>query len=408
MTYGEYGMDYVTNPVVNKSQDQIFTDMDNITREIWVEEPFHYWSIEFCVPVPPVYYEGRFVKGVYFSQAVDTLNHFYPNLSKYFISVAGSLTSAYPWSNTADAFHCLYSYPERERWFREKFPEKAHKPLIPLEDSDFLSEYTASSVQVKEKDIDLLCVSRLHEVKNLAFLAEGLKTYRKKYPKRPIRMTLMNWREFDINQEGLMPHEIVELRKIESVLVHLNDYIDFVPQATWPEQLFPYYARSKATVLGSLVEGKNRSLHESMLNDTAILWFEDFNRYLRGDTPAFPDGAGMTSAFDIESWADTVHTMMDNYQDFQPGRKYREHYGRKNFLNTCIDHIPYFESALPGYQKGRHHRNEWWDRAIFDNHQLGLIDFLYSRKNSISYTGGVEGVGRVLTYYESRLRKYVE
>lgn len=167
---------------------------------------------------------------------------------------------------------------------------------------------------------------------------------------------------------------------------------------SWPD-----YARSKVCVLGSLMEGKNRSMHEAMCMDTALLWYQDYNHYIR-DVPAFSDGAGLSCAYEPEAWADTLKTMLEDYQEFQPRRRYFEHYGRKNFLNTCIDHIPYYAEVLPQYERGRHHLNPWWDAAIFNQYQVGLIDFLYGKRESVSYTGSPEYIKQSLAYYMAKLK----
>lgn len=233
MPKNSYLPEYLVNPKVSKDQSAIFEDMNHASAEIFPDEPGLHWAVDFYVPVPPVYYEGQLVKGLFVSKGVDVLNQLFPELSDYFISLACSQTASYPWSTTADAYCTLYPCADREAWFRDNHPERAEKCLVPVEDSDYLSEYYGPQPTLQEKDIDLICVSRLHPAKNLPAVAEGLKVYRKKYPQKPLRMKLFNWRTFDINMSGLNAEALNEYRKLESVLVHPSDYIEFVESADW-------------------------------------------------------------------------------------------------------------------------------------------------------------------------------
>jgi hypothetical protein len=46
------------------------------------------------------------------------------------------------------------------------------------------------------KEYDVICVSRMHDLKNLPMIAAALKVYRQKY--RPIRMVLIVGKAFDV------------------------------------------------------------------------------------------------------------------------------------------------------------------------------------------------------------------
>jgi glycosyltransferase involved in cell wall biosynthesis len=235
----------------------------------------------------------------------------------------------------------------------------------------------------------------------MLFWHRSLKTYRRKYA--PIRMALIVGKPFDVNFQGLAPHELEQLRQVETILEHPRDYIDFVPQARYVEELPRYYSRAKLCVLGSLLEGKNRAIYEAMSCNTPVVCFRQFNQYARGDTPAFPAGAGLCAAeFDPESLADTFHQVLQNEVQFRPRQRFLESSGRKHFFNRCVDSFPYYERALPDYARGGHFANLWLDLAVQANYQLSLNDFLYNRNPRLSHVRGLKAIAEMLKFYFTR------
>jgi glycosyltransferase involved in cell wall biosynthesis len=400
---------------------EIYADLDAYTIEYFEDEPQFHERIDLWVLLPPVRYEGQFLKGICFSQGVDYLVKLHPQLPQLFFTIANSQWCSYPWSRETDAYFTCYPNGHREAWFRQANPDRAGKILIPLQDADFTPEYVMAPVPFARKEYDVVCVSRLHDLKNVPLIAAALKTYRRKY--RPIRMALVVGKAFDLNFKGLTPHERDELRKVEAILKHPRDYLELVPLAKYKEELTGYYSRARLCVLGSLIEGKNRALFEALSCNTPVVCFRQFNQYARGEAalsgqpsavshssapektlaPAFPDGAGLYAPeFDAESLADTFHEVFENETSFRPRRRFLEESGRKNFFTQCLDAFPYYQTALPDYRAGHHLHNLWLDLAIQANYQLSLFDFLYDRNSLLSHVRGVKEIGKMLEFYFGR------
>ena len=401
MPKGQYPVEKFSEPGARTQEQSAYADLDAYTIEYFEDEPEFHERIDLWVLLPPLRYEGRFLKGILFSQGVDCLCGRFPRLPELFFSIANSQWCSYPWSRQADGYFTLYPNPQREAWFRRTYPERADKVLIPLQDADFTPEYVMAPVPFVRKEYDVICVSRLHDVKNLPMIASALKIYRRKY--RPIRMVLVVGKAFDVNFKGLTPHELDQLRAVETILVHPRDYIEFVPHAKYREELTGYYSRSRLCVLGSLLEGKNRALFEALSCNTPVVCFRQFNLYARGDAPAFPQGAGLQAPeFDAESLADTFHQVFENETSFQPRRRFLEDSGRKNFFNCCLDSFSYYERQLPGYVRGDHLHNLWLDLAVQANYQLSLVDFLYDRNHRLSHVRGLKDIATMLAFYGGR------
>ena len=147
----------------------------------------------------------------------------------------------------------------------------------------------------------------------------------------------------------------------------------------------------------------NEAIYEAMSCNTPVVCFRQFNQYVRGDAPAFPVGGGLYAPeFDAESLADTLHEAIGNHGDFHPRRCFLEQSGRKNVFNLCLDSFPYYELALPGYQRGRHVQNLWLDLAIQDNYQLSLLDFIFDRNHLVSRVQGLNNIAKMFDFYFRR------
>lgn len=392
MKYADnYPWAYMHNPDIQKPLEEIYRDIDSFTWEIQPDEPERLTSLNLCILFPPVYFEGRFLKGLCFSVGVEPLVQFCPDFLDYFYVVAGTGWCSYPWSKSANAYLAGFNNPHREAWFRGENPDRADKILIPLQGApEFSNEYVMAPVPPAVRDIDIISVSRIHNLKNIPMIAQALKIYRQKYPTPHIRMTLVSGWKYDINHEEFDEHTRGQYRQIEEILTHPNDYIDFIPHLNWYTELPDHYARSKVFVLGSLVEGKNRSMHEAMVCNTPVVCFKEFNQYLRGDDFSIPPGAGMYATYDAESLADTMHHVIHNPEEFTPRKSFLQHFGRKNFLNTCVDRIPYYRENLPDYTLGEHYDNLWLDMAVSRNYQTSLHDFLYGHSVWPNHSQGIE------------------
>ncbi|MBD2314867.1 glycosyltransferase family 4 protein [Desertifilum sp. FACHB-1129] len=387
---------YLMNPDIRKPLDEIYADLDAFTQEIFETDTERFSTISFYNLLPPLFYEGRFIKGIYFSESVDLLNKVFPQLAPVFFSFAYSMWCSYPWSTTADAYCKLYDNPSREAWFQKNYPDRAKKILIPLMDSDFTHEYLISPRNIAQKQIDVICVARLSEEKNLPIVAQALKIYHQKYPHHPIRLRLMVCRPFDLkNPQTLEPHSLREWQKIEAILGNPFDYLEVIPQVDYYAEMPVYYSHAKLCIMTSLLEGKNRSILEAMSCNIPVVCFQEYNQYARGDAPIFPEGAGLCAAFYPESLADTIYQVLQNLGEFHPRRRFLEHWGRKNFFNRCLDSFPYYRENVPDYIPGQAYNNLWLDLALQQNYQVSLHDFLYGR-SQFSHLYGLQQIKTVL------------
>ncbi|MGB3535809.1 MAG: glycosyltransferase [Microcoleaceae cyanobacterium] len=399
MAQGNYEIyrQYISHPNINKSIEEIYADLDAYTYEIDRTESDRFDTVSFYVVLPPLNYQGKVIKGFYLSESVDLLNKVLPQLSQYFFSLGYAMGGSYSWSRTADAYSCLYKNPQRIAWFRRMYPDRKNKAFIPLDDTDFLNEYVIAPRPVKSKDIDVLCVARLSEEKNMPMIAKALKVYRHKYPEQKIMMTwIMGDKSFNPrNIKNLSPFQKEEWDQIVSVLDNPFDYIKIIPFVDYYQNISEYYSRSKVYVLGSLIEGKNRSVCEAMSCNVPVICFREFNQYARGQDLVFPEGAGLYAQFEPESLADTIHTVLRNPAAFKPRLQYLKYRGRKNFFNACLDSLPEYKQTIPDYVTGDAFNNLWLDLAVQDNYQMSLYDFLYGR-SSKSHIRGLINIYKTL------------
>jgi len=208
MPKGRYQREYFANPRIHdeKSIEQIYADVDGYTMEYFEDEPDFHDRIDLVVVLPPLGYEGQFLKRIFFSQATDFLHKLYPHLGKLFHSIGNAQWGAIPWSQSTDGLFSLYENPARERWFRETYPERAGKVLVPLQDADHTHEYSMAPAAFAKRETDVLCVSRVQDLKNIPIIADALRVNRQKYA--PIRMTLILGKDVGLNLDGLTDGEI--------------------------------------------------------------------------------------------------------------------------------------------------------------------------------------------------------
>ncbi|HET6345459.1 MAG TPA: glycosyl transferase family 1, partial [Myxococcota bacterium] len=218
MKRGYHPIAYYSNPNVSKPLDDIFTDINEFTDEVFPHETERFGNLAVFILLPPLLYDGHFVKGILFTQGAELLIERFPWIQEVFHIYAYSMWSSFPQSTRADGLFMSYPNPARVEWFRTKYPERAHQVLVPLCDSDFFNEYSLVPKLSVKKDIDILCVARLDLVKNLPMFAQALKVLRQKYPATPMRATLLTGANFDINWNGLEEREKAELRKINQAL----------------------------------------------------------------------------------------------------------------------------------------------------------------------------------------------
>jgi len=394
---GKYPYSYFKNPNVNKPIEEIWADIDAFSMEVFPDEITKNSRVDMMIALPPLKYEGIVTKGIFLSQGTDYFYQCFPDIGQIFHSVAFSMWSSYPWSKSADAYCTCYYNPAREKWFRKTNPDRANKLLIPVQDADFTNEYYIAPTWNTPKDIDVLCIARLSELKNLNILAQSLKIYEKKYGKKlKCKLITGGGPETDLTRK--------ELEGIQKELGKVEDYMTILGQVGYNE-ISKHYTGAKLCVLPSLLEGKNRVIQEAMSCNTPVVAFRDFNKYARANHPIFFGGeeSGLLAPeFSAESLADTIHWGVLNYKYFKPRKNYLTYYGRKNFVNTLVDLIPYYRNHLPGYQPGQIENNLWVDLAMQDNYQISFIDFLYGKNNAIQHITLHENKGELVKFFYSR------
>ena len=134
---GAYPVKYFLNPSINQPIEEIWDDIDAYTGEYFEDEPHLHKKIDFVVPLPPLKYKGKFLKGLFFSQACEYILKLYPELKKIFIPCAYTMWSNYSWSDSAEVYLTCYENKEREKYYKNKYPNKKDIIFVPLQDADF-------------------------------------------------------------------------------------------------------------------------------------------------------------------------------------------------------------------------------------------------------------------------------
>ena len=395
---------FYNNPNLEKekSLEEIWTEIQYYSGEFFVDDNLHFKrQTDFMVPLPPLLYEGKFVKGMYLSEGVDYIHSMFPRINELFISMAYTMWSSIPYSNCAEVFLTCFDYPEREAWFKQQNPNTADRIFITLQDADFTNEYVIAPTFATPKDIDVLCVSRMTSVKNLHILVKALKLYHDKYGKRlkAVLITGNKDKVFNDDEKRILG----ELENIVGGKEELAKYLEIIGRVNHGEDLNRYYTRSRLVVLTSIYEGKNRTINEAMCCNTPVIVYNDLSKYTRGKDRAFPEGAGLyVPEFSAESMCDTIHEGLMNLEHFTPRRSYLRTNGRMNFLNKCIDSIPYYRENLPEYVPGRAQDNMWLDLAMQENYQLSLNAFLYGANPAIHHVKLSEVETGIMDFFNAR------
>ncbi len=374
---------YHSDPYPNKTIEAIWDDLDAYSFEEMYEMPKYHESLRFYVPLPPLFYKGHFTKGICFTQGAHFLLERLPDLKKLFFVVANSMCFSYPWAHDADCFMTCYRNPKREAYYKKKYPATKDIICLPLQDSDYTDEKRIMPIPNTPKTIDVFCVSTAFPVKNLPMIAKALKAYEKKYKKRLKVVYAIgdNAAKRDKNgnfdYSGVSDYSKNVLKEVEEILGDIKSYIDFHPYIEY-YKLPEYFSAAKCGVLGSLIEGKNRFLSEGMSCDMPVIVFRDFNKFTRGDSPAFYGNAGeYAPEFTPESLAETIHKVITNPQNYNPRDCYLRFSGRHNFINTCINEIPYYREHLPEFNNGHMLQNNWVNEACLHNYGMSYESFLY-------------------------------
>lgn len=403
---GGINHDYFSNPAIldQKSIEEIYRDMDGSTAELGIEQPELHSHLEAWVVIPPVYYEGVFLKGLLASDSMDLLLHLKPEARDLFVTMAFPRWAGHPWSIQADVVQCGYDNPQRMNWFYEAYPHRSHQILVPYEhEIDSMNEYdVAPSWAYFERDIDVLVVSRLSVQKNVPLLVEAALLYAKTYNRPDFNMVIITGHPFDDTEE----HRI-EYEKIQALLLGSNVTVKLIPHVPHGKELFDYYSHSKLFALGSLLEGKCRALREALYCNTPVVCFEAFNQYARGEDKPFPDGAGlMVPEFTAQSVAETWFKVHQNQESFYPRKTMLKNNGRLQYVSRLISEIPYFIENLPELNFETPEETLWLDLAVQANYQMSFYDYVYKGRGDYSHAISPEKVLFMLSVYFEQFKSY--
>jgi glycosyltransferase involved in cell wall biosynthesis len=190
-----------------------FDQMDAFTMEVFGNEHERSHQIFFYVVCPPLFIKGKLIRGIAHTNGADYLLTKFSWLSDFFDVVANSMWSSFPWTSRSPGIFSLYPCADRERWFRERYPQRAEQQIIPLQDSDFLNERWFTP-RTSDKTIDILCVARPSKSKNLPLVAEASKTVAKELS-RTITLCIA---------PGKSPDEFTEIES--DIISSINDDLE--------------------------------------------------------------------------------------------------------------------------------------------------------------------------------------
>ena len=410
MKGSKWPSEYFHNPLSNKPIEQIWDDIDAYTFESQFELEDRIEKIDFVIPFIPLNYQGKVIKGVFYSQAVDVIIEKFPRLKEIFFPIANSMFSSYPQSEYADVYFTCYKNEKRENYYKNKYPNKKDIVMLPLQDADFTNEYKMAPAFNVFKTFDIFCVSTAYPVKNIPMIAKAIKEYERKYGIILKVKYAIGSRDLIVNEDKtidvskLRDDAQKQLKEVMQILGDYTKYIEFFPFIDYKD-LPKYYTGARCCVLASLLEGKNRFLSEAMACNTPVIVFQDFNKYSRGDYPIFFENSGEYAPyFTPESLADTIHKVINNSQNYEPRKNYLKYSGRKNFVNTIIDSIPYYRENLPNYEKGRIQDNIWVDLAMQYDYQLSTYDFIYGKNSAIQHVRGMKAIESLVKFFYSRFK----
>ena len=410
MKGNKWPSEYFHNPNSDKPIEQIWDDIDAYTFESQFEQEDRIEKIDFVIPFIPLKYRKKIIKGCFYSQAVDVIIEKFPKLKEIFFPIANSMFSSYPQSEYADAYFTCYKNEAREKHYKEKYPNKKDIVMLPLQDADFLNEYKIAPAFNVFKTFDIFCVSTAYPVKNMPMIAKAIKKYEEKYGKVLKVKYAIGSRDLIVNEDktidiSKLRHDAQgQLKQVMEILGNYTKYIEFFPFIDYKD-LPKYYTGARCSILASLLEGKNRFISEAMACNTPIIVFKDFNKYSRGDYPIFFENSGeYAPEYTPESLADTIHKVINNPQNYEPRKNYLTYNGRKNFVNTIIDSIPYYAQNIPNYEKGKIQDNIWVDLAMQENYQLSTYDFIYGKNSAIQHVRGMKAIESLVNFFYSRFK----
>jgi len=383
---GIFPNEYVANPDHFEVEDA-YVQMDGFSWEEFEPKELTY-SI---VLLPPLRIGGRAIKGLLFSPGVEVLNAHCPSLKDHFLTIANSRWCGYPWSTSADGWFTCYPNAHRVARYERRAAADSVKTLVPAQTADYTSELQFSPHDRISKDIDILVVARVHACKNLSLLARSLATLRKKHTKRRYRAVWAIGRS--ISEAARFDSARHIIAEMEKVLGSLTDYIEPIGKIQ-SKDMPALYSRARATFLPSKIEGKNRSIVESLCCDVPTVVLSEYNSVARGETPVFACNAGLTVESHADAVADGLAVAVDNYGDFHSRDEYLKVGGRMNFLWECLRSFHYFREMLPLSFPDK--CEVWLDEMMHETYGIGIREFTFfsSRTTSLAMKHELPGLSR--------------
>lgn len=410
---GKWPNEYVDNPNPNKKIEEIWDDLDTFS----FEEIYSYGeSLEeksrLIVCIPPVKFGPYFIKGFCFSQISEYFIKKVPHLKKLFHVCANSMTFSYPWSEGADCYFSLFENKAREKYYKKKYPEKKDRLFLPIQDADWTNDRLLAPWDIFiPKTIDVFCLSSPFPVKNLPMIAKMALAYEKKYNRRLKIVIGLGLPTMKLNKDGSINYKTVdkngipELKKVDEILNNNTPaYIEFVPVVAYKD-LRTYFGMSKCAVLASICEGKNRFIHEAMAGNTPVVVFKDYNKFIRGKTPAIYLKSGeYAPQFTPESLADTVHKVILNQNKYTPRKSYLEKNGRINFIKKICEYMPYYKDKVYKLEDNDLVHNKFFNKLMQYNYGITLEEFIYDKEPMLCGAAGKENILEVLKGYSSQFK----
>ena len=410
---GKWPVEYMYTPNPNKKIEDIWEDLDGFTfEEIYSNKELLETKARFTVCIPPVKFGPYFVKGFCFSQTSEYFLKKVPNLKKLFHVCANSMTFSYPWTEGADCYFTLFENKAREKYFKKKNPDKKDLIYLPLQDADWTNDQIMTPWGIfMPKMIDVFCISSPFQVKNLPIIAKMALAYEAKYNRRlkiviALGMTGMKFnKDGSINYKTVEENGVSELKKVDEILKNNTQaYIEFVPVVEYHD-LKTYFGMSKCAVLASICEGKNRFIHEAMAGNTPVVVFKDYNKFIRGKTPAIYSKCGeYAPEFTPESLAETVHKVITNQQKYTPRKSYMEKNGRINFIKKICQYMPYYKDRIYQMHDDDLVHNKFFNKLIKYNYGITLEEFIYDKEPMLTGAVGKDKILEVLKGYMSQFK----
>lgn len=397
-------------PNPDKTIEEIWDDFDGYSFEDQYMAPELQKSLTFTVLLPPLNYQNKFVKGFCFSQGMSLFLQKAPELKDLFITCGNSMTFSYPRARDVDCYFTCYKNLERERYYKKKYPETNKIICLPVQDADFTNERVMNPIEGTTKDIDVFCMSTPFPVKNLPIIANALKIYEKLYGRRLKVVYALGANEVKKLPDGSIDYSELgdygkkELQKVDEIFEgKTKEYIDFIPYIYYYD-LPKYFSRSKSALLGSLYEGKNRFIHEARSADTPIIVFNDFNKFMRGETPIFYENSGeFIPEFTAESMAKTIHKVITNEDKYSARENYLKYNGRYNMVKQIVNHIPYYQQNIPDFKDGNLISNTWVNQACKKNYGFTFEELLYDADPRWTQVVGVTNSLKLISDYRKEM-----